>query len=61
MCAIMCTTLEGLMAGDETASALEEARSKLLLLPPTKGLNLRVELATRLRPWQQGAFHELLV
>ena len=60
MCTIMVSTMQGLVGGDPIAAALEEARSKLLLLPPPTGLNVKAEVATRIKLWQGGSFGELL-
>ena len=40
---------------------MEEARSKLLLGQVPKGANIRVELAKRLRIWEDSEFGELLL
>ena len=61
LCTIAAATLEGLVGGDERASKLEEARSKLLLGHCRKGANLRVELSTRLLTWFRGDFEALLI
>ena len=61
LCSITAMTLEGLVAGDERASLLEEARSKLLFGYKRKGQNLRVELSTRLMHWYKGEFETLLI
>ena len=60
MCAIMAETVEGCASGDAVMAVLEEARSKLLLLPPPKDFSMRTELATRLWLWRDGGFLELL-
>ena len=58
---ILAGLLDRMSEGDADACMLEEARSKLLLGPIARGSNLRVELAKRLRIWQEEPFVELLV
>ena len=58
---IVTQLLNGIADGDASAAALEEGRSRLLLGPPLRGANLRVELATRLHLWESHSFEELLV
>eukprot|EP00969_Alexandrium_andersonii_P271392 11995142-Alexandrium_andersonii.AAC.1 len=60
MCHALIDTLDGLVLGDARASALEQARSRLLLAPPPKGFSVRTELAVRLRLWRAEEFGELL-
>ena len=59
--AIVAGLLARMASGEAEACALEEARSKLLLLPCPRGPNLKVELAKRLALWRAGAYEELLV
>ena len=58
---IMASTLTGLVQGDERASDLEQARSKLLLGPVPPHRNTQTELALRFDMWTGGRFEELLV
>jgi hypothetical protein len=57
---ILTGLLNRINEDDLQACVLEEARSKLLLSPPPRGTNIRVELAKRLQLWVDGAFEELL-
>ena len=61
MACVWANTLEDALRGDARQAALEEGRAKLLLSPPPRGTNLRVELARRLDMWYDGLFAELLV
>ena len=58
--AVVAGLLNRMADGDAAACTLEEARSRLLLGPVPRGLNLRVKLARRLQRWSDGAFMELL-
>ena len=58
---LLAGLLERIADGDEFACELEESRTKLLLGPVPQGLNRRVELAKRLRLWDDGELMTLLV
>ena len=51
-------TLEGTIRGVERASALEQARSKLLFGHIPRGRSTRVELTERIALWKSGHFHK---
>eukprot|EP00969_Alexandrium_andersonii_P039669 1738088-Alexandrium_andersonii.AAC.1 len=56
LCSATVETLNGLALGDASASALEQARSKLLLAPPPAKFSVCTELAVRLRLWRERQF-----
>ena len=60
LCLATAELVEGCNAGDESASVLERARSKLLLAHLPKGSSTPVEMRKRLDLWAAGRFLELL-
>jgi len=59
--ACMAATVRGTVRGDARASALEQARSKLLLGAIPRQRSTRREIAARFTLWGEGRFAELLV
>lgn len=57
---VMAQLLEGMADGNVEACALEIARTKLLLGPVPRGINVRFELARRLERRKAGSYEELL-
>ena len=58
---ILANTLGGIANGRSDGCFLEEIRSKLLLSAVPRGRNRRVELALRLKLWEQQNIMQLLV